>query len=210
MIEEKKLKYSKWFAGVVLGAGFFWLAMSGLSWGATIGNSTIEASTYTSFAGRGFATASKTAGNLEGVYTAVAGDSVDTLTWYGGWGADATDLTLVMSIYTVINDSIPNALVDSASVTVNSGTDQWWPVVVNISLTAGVKYIFAWVAKDNHSYSAKRLSCAGCTVQQALAGAAFTDPWVDLGARNGVLFSGYGFVSNAPPASGGNKAAILK
>lgn len=207
MIERTKDKLARLFAGIMLVLMFVTLGW-GISLGAIIGNNTIEATDEPSFAGRGFATSSLTAGNNDGIYTAITDDAVDTLVWYGDWGTDGTDLTVVMAIFTVVNDSIPGNLVDSASVTVNSGTKQFWPVVVNIPLTNGVKYIYAWVAKDNHSFSAKRLSCTECTSQSLLAGGPFVSPWSDLGTDRDLVFTGYANVINTP--SGDDRVMILK
>jgi len=203
----KKLTWDKLFAIGALTC-FFALCLWSFSLGAIIGNDNLEATDFSSDPGRGFATASLTPGDNAGIYTAITGDNVDTLVWYGDRGATPTTLTVVMAIFTVINDSVPNALVDSASVQITSDTKQFWPVVVNIPLTNGVKYIYAWVAKDEHSYEAKRLSCNDCTGQSILAGAAFADPWVSSGTDVGIVFTGYGFVSNTPVT--GDKVMVRK
>jgi len=196
-----RLKWYHWVAVIPLSI-FFVVIGWGLSLGAIIGNSNIETPTVTAFPGRGLATASLTPGDNAGIYTAIAGDNVDTLAWYGNFGTDATDLTVEMGIYTVRDDSIPDVLIDSASVTVSSGTDQWWPVVVNIPLTAGVKYIWTWVSRNSHSYEGRIFSCLGCAPQTIISGGALESPWNDFGTDFGVAFSGYGFVSNTPAPTG--------
>jgi len=208
MTEQNKDRYSRWFVIGILAACFLLLTFAGLSWGAIIGNSTIEATNVSSFPGRGFATASLTAGNNDGIYTAVTDDIVDTLVWYGDWGTDGTDLIVEMGIYTVVDDSVPDVLIDSSSVTVNSGTKQFWAVVVNIPLTNGVKYIYTWVARNSHSYEGRRASCTDCTGQSLLSGAALASPWSGSGADFGIVFTGYANVTNTPSGVG-NKVMIL-
>jgi len=180
--------------------GLFFVVMGwGLSLGAVIGDSTIEPSTYSSFSGRGFA--SVDSGAITGaIYTAVSGDAVDTLAWYGGWGTDGTNLTINIGIYTVTGTPIdtPITLVDSTSLTVTSGTLQWWKTPINIPLVAGTKYCIAWVARSSHSYDAKRSSCQDCTAQDILSGAALQGTWTMFSGLNSVRFSVYANVSNTP------------
>lgn len=76
-------------------------------------------------------------------YTASAGDTITSFSFYGGLTLAGSD-TIDVAIYT-FSGGVPVTKVGSATLTINSTTPTWWnSSAVSIPLTAGVVYVVAW------------------------------------------------------------------
>lgn len=133
-------------------------------------------------------------------YTAIAGDEVTTLNWYGGQFGFLRPASIQVAIYTVTS-LIPVTRIHTAHTFVTfSGTLQWHSVTLPtpIPLVAGVTYTICFaVAVQNYN-----------TVFKPAFGGASQDTsttlpatWSEL-SLSGRIFSMYADVVSLPPAAG--------
>ena len=178
------------------------IAVVWAEWGfsGTVGKNTIGTNQRTDYVtGRGFALVETTSGSY--VYTASSGDAVTKFWWYGNWGADATNLTIRMAIYDVVGGIPQNRVGSEATITVSSGTDQWWgSSTVNIPLTAGTKYCVAWTVSggthSNVTYSTGSTTGDSTSQHSTLNGGPMPATWTNSGIID-IMLSAYADVTNS-------------